>query len=58
MTCDAHDRIVKVQSFDARQCRQALRLSDLQKTVRLAVERRLRKLWKQLRNTHGNPTPP
>jgi len=40
----AADRLDTVKRFDAAQCRAALTLPDLQKTVRTAVERRLRKL--------------
>ena len=44
--CDAQDRITCVKEFNAAQCRAALALPDLQKTVRTAVERRLRALEK------------
>jgi len=40
----ADERIRMVQTFDAAQCRAALALPDLQKTVRLALERRLRRV--------------
>ena len=40
----ADDRISAVQRFNSGQCRIALMLPDLQKTVRTALERRLRKL--------------
>lgn len=40
----AADRIEDVKSFDARQCRAALKLPGLQATVRQAVERRQRQL--------------
>ena len=43
-TCDAQDRITCVKEFDADQCRAALTLPGLQKTVRIAIERRLRAL--------------
>lgn len=43
---DADSRIEAVKNFSAQQCRDALKLSDLQKTVRLAIERRLRQLAK------------
>ncbi len=43
---DAQSRIACVKDFPAAQCRAALRLPDLQKTVRLAIERRIRKLGK------------
>lgn len=42
--CDGQDRILCVKGFDADQCRAALALPDLQKTVRSAIERRLRAL--------------
>lgn len=41
---DADSRIRAVRSFDADQCRQALAMPNLQKTVRAAAERRLRML--------------
>ena len=41
---DAQDRITCVKEFDFAQCRAALALPDLQKTVLEAVERRLRVL--------------
>jgi hypothetical protein len=41
---DAASRLHAVKEFSAEDCRAALKLPDLQKTVRLAVERRLRKL--------------
>lgn len=37
-------RLQRVQRFTATECRAALKLPDLQKTVRVAIERRLRKL--------------
>ena len=43
---DVNDRLGRVARFDAATCRRALRLRDLQKTVRTAIERRLRKLAK------------
>ncbi len=46
--CDAHDRITCVKEFDLAKCRAALALPDLQKTVRVAVERRLRALQRDL----------
>ena len=46
-TTDASGRLEKVKEFDAIQCRAALRLPDLQGTVRQAIERRLRKLNKK-----------
>ena len=44
--CGAEDRIGRVKGFDADQCRAALDVPGLQKTVRTAVERRLRALAK------------
>lgn len=40
----AEDRIRRVAEFGIRECRAALKLSGLQKTVRIAIERRLRKV--------------
>jgi hypothetical protein len=45
-TMASDDRIRMVKSFDAAQCHAALALPNLQKTVRLALERRLRQLAK------------
>lgn len=41
------DRLCRVKNFTLAQCRQALALDDLQKTVRLALERRVRKLERE-----------
>lgn len=41
---DAVSRCRVVADFTAEQCHAALKLPDLQKTVRTAIERRLRKL--------------
>jgi hypothetical protein len=41
---DAMSRIYMVQSFTREQCRAGLRVSGLQKTVKSAIERRLRAL--------------
>jgi hypothetical protein len=41
---DATSRIERVARFDTGQCWRALRVPGLQKTVRTAIERRLRKL--------------
>lgn len=51
MTVVAPDRIALVKNFDEDQCRKALALGPehLQKTVRVAVERRLRQLEKEQR---------
>ena len=46
--CGVDDRIACVKEFDFAQCRAALALPDLQKTVRVAVERRLRALQRDL----------
>jgi hypothetical protein len=43
---DAESRLACVKDFDAAQCRAALKVYGLQKSVRLAIERRLRKLAK------------
>lgn len=40
---DAESRIERVKQFSAAECRQALKLA-IQKTVRTAIERKLRKL--------------
>jgi len=40
----AQDRLQAVRGFDLEQCRSALRVAGLQKSVRMALERRLRKL--------------
>jgi hypothetical protein len=40
------DRLHVAKNFDAAKCRAALNRDDLQKTVRTAIERRLRKLEK------------
>ena len=49
-TVSAVDRVEAVKDFDASQCRAALRLPDLQATVRQAIERRLRAIGKRTRN--------
>lgn len=42
---DAESRLDRVKTFDVGECRAALKLATgLQKTVRLAIERRLRRL--------------
>ena len=46
-TIDAADRLTEVKDFNAAQCRAALKLPDLQGTVRQAIERRLRALSKR-----------
>ena len=40
----AEDRIRRVAEFGIHECHAALKLSGLQKTVRIAIERRLRKI--------------
>lgn len=40
----ADDRVKRVAEFDLDTCRAVLELADLQSTVRLAAERRIRKL--------------
>jgi hypothetical protein len=42
--CDTESRIDMVRNFSAEQCRAALKLRYLQKTVRVALDRRLRAL--------------
>lgn len=54
---DAHDRITCVKEFDLAKCRAALALPDLQKTVRVAVERRLRALQRDLNTCPRIPLP-
>jgi N-acetylmuramic acid 6-phosphate (MurNAc-6-P) etherase len=41
---DATSRLELVKAFSEEQCRAALEVKDLQKTVRIAIERRLRRL--------------
>ena len=43
---DVASRLSRVPGFDRDQCRAALEIAGLQKTVRIAVERRLRALAK------------
>ena len=43
---DAESRRRHVKTFSMEQCRAALKLSDLQRTVRMAIERRMRALEK------------
>lgn len=40
----ADDRVKRVADFDLETCREALKVSGLQSTVRQAIERRIRKL--------------
>lgn len=44
----ADDRVRMIESFNIPQCEAALRLPDIQKTVRRALERRLRKLNREV----------
>lgn len=44
---DAESRIDMARRFDAEQCHAALKRRDIQKTVRAAVYRRLRRLEKE-----------
>lgn len=44
MVTGAADRLQRVQYFTPDECRAALKLTNLQKTVRVAIERRLRRL--------------
>lgn len=43
----ASDRLLAVQRFDIEQCRAALKLPGLQKSVITALERRIRKLERE-----------
>lgn len=43
-TCDAESRLRMVKNFNIDQLKAVLALTDIQKQVRLAAERRLRKL--------------
>lgn len=43
------DRVRALRDFTLEQCRQALELQDLQKSVMTALERRIRKLEKEAR---------
>ena len=45
---NADDRLSVVRGFDLAQCRAALTLPDLQRTVRVAVERRKRALERDI----------
>lgn len=47
-TCDAPGRLHDVKRFDLKQCRQALKVPGLQKTVVQALERQIRSLEKEL----------
>ena len=44
----ADDRAHAARTFDLEECRRALKMPDLQKTVRTAIERRMRKLEKEV----------
>jgi hypothetical protein len=41
---DATSRIHRVKTFTIKECRAALEVEDLQKTVQIAIERRIRRL--------------
>jgi hypothetical protein len=43
-TVDAGGRLEAVKSFSKMDCRAALKMPDLQKTVRQAIERRLKRM--------------
>jgi len=43
---DGDSRLYCVKTFSIEECKAALELADLQKSVRLAIERRIRKLEK------------
>jgi hypothetical protein len=47
----AADRAARVGALDLEQCRRALAMDDLQKSVRTAVERRLRQLEREARTS-------
>lgn len=49
--CDGDSRLRRVKEFNLDQCRAALALEGLQKTVRQAVERRVRKLKRDAHRT-------
>lgn len=57
-TCGVEDRIALVRDFTAQQCQQALALPHLQRTVRLAVERRQRVLEKEAQAKERPVSPP
>ena len=42
--CDAESRIFAIRGFNAEQCRKVIAMPDVQKTVRIVAERRLRRL--------------
>jgi len=46
---DGDSRLYCVKNFSLEQCYAALEMRDLQKSVRLAVKRRIRKLSKAIR---------
>lgn len=46
----AAERMQAAESFSAQQCRQALDMPYLQKSVRTVVERRLRRVEKEMKN--------
>lgn len=52
---DVQSRLDCVRQFDLVECRAALKLPDLQKTVRVAVERRIRKLHKPEYRNYTRP---
>jgi len=46
---DGDSRLYCVKKFSLEECKAALELSDLQKAVRIAIERRIRKLSKAVK---------
>jgi len=48
---DAESRLARVREFDSDQCLAALKVEDLQKTVRLAIECRIRRLGREAHRT-------
>ena len=49
-SCDAVSRLYDVKKFDLDECKRALNVRGLQKTVETAIKSRIRKLEKE---THG-----
>lgn len=50
---DAESRLEAVKRFSIFQCRDALKVRNLQKTVRIAIERRIRKLQEKIAADHA-----
>lgn len=51
---DVESRLRMLKSFDIEQCRMALQVQGLQKTVAVAAERRIRKLSKAQANSNSH----